>query len=173
MNEMTDTAPETPPVFLRPAVDDAFFGRGDFELRQDDFRAVVRVRPRGRTQPALALPRPFEDLPTAPYEIAPPPLTHSGRWHLPPDLVPTCGVDVPNPVEVLPSTAMNALTTDRHRVGTFRALSRAAIVSWDDITPAPWEEDWSARSSRVLDLVGLPAVVAALAGLAAVAWMLV
>ena len=172
-NELTDTDFETPPVFLRPAVDDAFFGRGDFELRQNDFRAVVRVRPRSRTQPAVALPRPLEDMPTEPLEIPLPAASTSDSWHLSPDLIPTWRVDVPNPIEVLPRLAMNALTTDRHRVGTFRALSRASIISWDEMTTAPWEAEESAASWRTLDLVGLPAVVVAVAALWAAAWFLI
>ena len=200
---MKSTTTDTPPVFLRPAVDDGFFGRGDFELRQEEFRAVVRVRPRGRTWPARSLPALLEDLPTEPVELelcdgsedGGPGSRGQGRscpdhrpsaddrthpWRLPEDLIPTFWNDLPNPVEVLPRAAMEALrprlappgmVTARHRVGTFVALSSRPTPSWNGMGAPPWDEEPAGRVGWV-DAVGLPAIVAAVAGLVATAALL-
>jgi hypothetical protein len=169
---MNETATDTPPVFLRPAVDDAFFGRGDFELRQEEFRAVVRVRPRPRTHPAMTLPLPLDEMPTVRIDVARPPT--SGRWSLPQDLIPTWIVDVPNPVEVLPTLRMDEMPTDKERVGTFVALSRQTGRGrhpQDGLSAPPWDYEEVARW-RAIDIVGLPAVIVAVAGMWAAAMML-
>ena len=169
---MNDTAFDTPPVLLRPAVDAAFFGRGDFELLQEEYRAVVRVRPRGRSHPAHALPPLLEDMPTQPLEVALPGV--AAPWRLPEDLIPTEWMGLPSPLEVLPRAAMEAPSrrrdqatgqvTARHRVGTFPAFTDPLTVTWDGISVAPWEDE-SVPRWRTVDLLGLPAIVTAAAAL--------
>ncbi len=157
---------DTPPVYLRPAVDDAFFGRGDFELRQEEFRAVVRVRPHRRTLPAAILPVPPDDMPTQPIEIELGGIASDrwsaadDRWCLAQDLIPTWVVDIPNPVEVLPPARMEDLPTDKNRVGTFEAFRRT-----DPRTVAPWDIEEAAPQWGWNDLLALTGVVAAVAGM--------
>ncbi len=94
------------PLSLRPAVDDAFFARGDFEIRQDDLRAVIRVRPRGPRAPASALPPLPDDAPTE-LSIASLP-ARTDPWRLPEDFVPTVEVDGRSPLDPASTAAMSA-----------------------------------------------------------------
>ncbi len=132
----------------------------------------MRVTPRRRTHPAHALPMLLEDMPTEPIEIALPDAMISDDWYLPADLIPTQLVDVPNPVEVLPAYSFDDLPATRERVGTFKAFSRAPLISWDDVASAPWDDDAKARSWHTFDAIGLPAVIAAVAGIWAAALLM-
>lgn len=158
---MIDATLQTPPVFLRPAVDDAFLARGDFELRQEDFRAVVRVRPRKRkADPAFTLPIPQDDLPTGPHVVATPP--DSDAFRIPEDFIPTEVIGVGNPVEVLPRAAWDDLPPQR--VGTFEAFTRVDPRTLPDVEPAQELAEIRPRV-RWMDWLGLPAVVASVVSL--------
>ncbi len=141
---MHHAANPIPPVFIRPALDDGFFGRGDIEFERDGVRAVLRKTPRPARRPARVLPLLSEDQPTILMGVALPP---TSRWSM------------------LGTVTGDFVPTERVSVQADPSDHAIEMPAWRAATTSPpWEDEVPVRW-RAGDVLGLPLVAAAAAAL--------